>query len=178
MGNLAKFEEIYSQHWEKLYAFCFKLTRDEHLSENIVQEVFTDLWERRHKLQISSIESFLFRAVKNQIFKEYRNNTFEVALIEEQFEDYVQESSCALETELMDQLYLLLEELPPKRKAILMMNKLEDMDLEQIAERLNLSKQTVKNQLSSAVQQLKLKAGKLSVCLIPLLVALLHFIIS
>ncbi|WP_207422247.1 RNA polymerase sigma factor [Desertivirga brevis] len=178
MSNLAKFEEIYSQHWEKLYAFCFKLTHDEYLSENIVQEVFTDLWERRGMLQISSIESFLFRAVKNQIFKEYRKKSFDVTILDEQFEDYIQENEPTLEAELIDKLYLLLDELPPKRKEILIMNKLENLDIEQIAERLNLSKQTVKNQLSAALQQLKFKANNLHACLIPLLLALLHFIIS
>lgn len=178
MSGLAKFEEIYSQHWEKLYAFCFKLTRDEHLSENIVQEVFTDLWERRSKIHILSVENFLFRAVKNQIFKEYRKQTFSTTMLEEQFEDYVQESAASSESDILDKLYMLLDELPPKRKEILIMNKLDELDIQQIADRLNLSKQTVKNQLSSALQQLRLKANNLSVCFIPIITALLYFIIS
>ncbi|EOR93853.1 RNA polymerase ECF-type sigma factor [Arcticibacter svalbardensis MN12-7] len=156
-----KFKIIYTQYWEKLYAFCFKMTHDEHLSQNIVQDVFTDLWERINDLQILSIESYLFRAVKNQVFKEYRKKQFDTTTIDTEFEDYLIENLTAIDTELVDKLYNLLDKLPAKRKEILMMNKLDEMDIDQIANKLNLSKQTVKNQITSGLKQLKVHAGEI-----------------
>ena len=157
-----KFELIYTQHWEKLYAFCFKMTRDEHLSQNIVQDVFADLWERISGLQILSIENYLFRAVKNQVFKEYRKKRFDTTTIDIEFEDYLIENLPAFDTEMVDKLYNLLDKLPAKRKEILMMNKLDEMNIDQIAIKLNLSKQTIKNQITSGLKQLKVHAGEIA----------------
>ncbi len=162
MKDLKSFESIYIQHWEKLYAFCFKMTGDQYLSQNIVLDIFTDLWDRRDKVNILSIENYLFRAAKNQVLKEYRKKRFDTVVIEEKFENYLVENTSSLEPELLDKLYSLLEHLPEKRKEILIMSKLEEMDKAQISAKLNLSKQTVKNQVSSALKQLRLHAGETS----------------
>jgi RNA polymerase sigma-70 factor (ECF subfamily) len=153
MENISDFEHIYKQYWEKLYAFSFKMTRDSHLAQNIVQDVFIDLWER--KKEPESVEHYLFRAVKNQILKHYRNNRFDPALLEEKLEAYLVENGTTDESEIAQKLYDSLEKLPEKRKEILVMNKLEEKNIDQIAEELNLSKQTVKNQLTSAIKQLR-----------------------
>ena len=172
MKDLKDFEQIYIQHWEKLYAFCFKMTRDSHISQNIVQDIFTDLWERRANLNINAIESYLFRSAKNQVFKAYRAKTFDTTPLDERFDDYQIENAAQEESERIDQLYALLENLPEKRKEILMMNKLEQMDIEQIALKLNISKQTVKNQISTAIKQLRYEATELSAVLLIILLSL------
>ena len=167
MTDLQDFESVYTSHWEKLYAFCFRLTRDEHLSQNIVQDIFTDLWERKETLQVLSIENYLFRAAKNQVLKEYRRKRFDTTVIEEKFEDYFIDHIPVLETELLNKLYVLLDHLPEKRKEILIMSKIEEKGIEQIAAELNISKQTVKNQISSALKQLRFHAEKASGLVIP-----------
>lgn len=172
MKDLKDFEQIYIQHWEKLYAFCFKMTRDAHTSQNIVQDIFTDLWERRAELHIDSVENYLFRSAKNQVFKAYRAKKFDTTPLDERFDDYQVENSHPEETERMDRLYALLETLPEKRKEILMMSKLDQMDIEQIAIQLNISKQTVKNQISTALKQLRYEAGELSMLLLIILMRL------
>lgn len=156
MISLKDFEHIYIRHWEKLYAFCFSMTHDEHIAQNLVQDIFTDLWERRKEVRIISIEHYLFRAAKNQVLKEYRRKKLNTTLIEDRFENYLIDNVEVLDAELIDKLYKLLENLPEKRKEILVMNKIKEMDIEEIATTLNLSKQTVKNQISSALKQLRI----------------------
>ena len=168
MKDLRKFEQIYIHNWEKLYAFCYKMTRDNDLSQNIVQDLFTDLWERKEEVQILSIENYLFRAAKNQVLKEYRRNKFDTTSLDESFEHYLVEHSPVGETELVDKLHNLLQHLPDKRKEILIMNKLDQMDIEEIALLLNISKQTVKNQISTALKQLKFHAKAISILLFTL----------
>lgn len=178
MISLKNFEYIYIHHWEKLYSFCFKMTRDEYISQNIVQDIFTDLWERREKVNILSIENYLFRAAKNQVLKEYRKKKIDTTNIEEQFEDYVVEHISTFETELLDKLYVMIENLPEKRKEILVMNKIKQMDIAEIATSLNLSKQTVKNQISSALKQLRADAEAAPGLVIPFgIYLIIHFII-
>lgn len=149
------FEKIYNDYWEKLTAFSLKMTQDEQLAQNVVQDVFIDLWERREEVSIASVENYLFRAVKNQIFKSYRNEKFDKTILEDKFENYLIENLSTIESDLTDKIYALLDTLPEKRKEILLMNKLQDMNIDQIALELDLSKQTVKNQISSALKQLR-----------------------
>ena len=167
MIDLKNFEFIYIHHWEKLYAFCFRMTRDEYVAQNIVQDIFTDLWERRKEVSILSIQNYLFRAARNQVLKEYRKKKFDTTAIDEKLEDYLIDNISSIDSELMDRLYALLENLPVKRKEILIMNKIQEIGIDDIATELNISRQTVKNQLSSALKQLRFDAGESSGLIIP-----------
>ena len=143
------------------------MTRDEYVAQNIVQDIFTDLWERRKEVSILSIQNYLFRAARNQVLKEYRKKKFDTTTIDEKLEDYLIDNIASIDSELMDRLYALLENLPVKRKEILIMNKIQEIGIDDIATELNISRQTVKNQLSSALKQLRFDAGESSGLIIP-----------
>lgn len=162
MKNPATFKIIYLKYWEKLTAFSFNMTKDKDLAQNIVQDVFIDLWERRNEVEIIAIESYLFRAVKNQVFKHYQNNRFDKTIIEDKFEDYIIDNFSSIDPEITDLLYNVIEQLPEKRKEVLLMHKIQDMSIDQIALELKLSKQTVKNQISSALKQLRIELKDLT----------------
>ena len=155
MKNPEIFEQTYTQYWKKLNAFSYTMTQDKDLAQNIVQDVFIDLWERKDDLNINAIEPYLFRAVKNQVFKHYQNNHFDKTVLEDQFEDYIIDNFASIDPEVMDSLYSLLDKLPEKRKEVLLMYKFQDMSIDMIADELGISKQTVKNQISSALKQLR-----------------------
>jgi RNA polymerase sigma-70 factor (family 1) len=162
MKTTQEFEELYSNYWEKLYIFAYKMTGDTYLSKNIIQDVFTNLWERRNDVKISSVENFLFRAVKNQVLKSYREQKINVTRIDATVEKILEESSAYSEINIGDFLNPLLHKLPEKRREILLMNKLQEMNIDQISEELQISKQTVKNQLSSALRQIRVELTQLS----------------
>jgi len=149
------FEVIFSRFWEKLYAFSFKMTLDQELSKNIVQDIFIDLWERRDKTRINNMESYLFQSVKFQVFNYYRDKKMNREILQDKFDDYIVDSQEILNHDLLDRLERSLNKLPEKRGAILRMNKIQNLPVEEIALQLNLSKQTVKNQLSQAFKQIK-----------------------
>ncbi|QWX83472.1 sigma-70 family RNA polymerase sigma factor [Cellulophaga sp. HaHaR_3_176] len=162
MKTPQEFEKIYSNYWEKLYVFAFKMTGDTNLSKNIIQDVFTNLWERRADVKIISIENFLFRAVKNQVLKSFREQKFNTTALDETIEKFIEDTPEYSPSNYTEYLNPLLDKLPEKRREILLMNKLQEMNIDQIAEELNLSKQTVKNQLSSALRQIKVELTQLS----------------
>lgn len=155
MKNPEIFEKTYTEYWKKLNAFSYTMTQDKDLAQNIVQDVFIDLWERKDELNILAIEPYLFRAVKNQVFKHYQNNRFDKTVLEDKFEDYIIDNFTSIDPEVMDLLYSLLDKLPEKRKEVLLMYKFQDMSIDQIAKELGISKQTVKNQISSGLKQLR-----------------------
>ena len=149
------FEDIFAQYWVKLYAFSFKMTSNRELSKNIVQNIFIDLWERRNEVQINNLENYLFQSVKFQVFNHYRNQKMNREILQDKFDDYVLENHEIINHDLLNKLDKSLDKLPEKRGIILRMNKIQNLPIEEIALQLNLSKQTVKNQLSQAFKQLK-----------------------
>lgn len=176
MKNPVNFDEVYRQHWEKLYVFCLKLTNDEDLSKNIVQDIFVDLWQRQEKTSISDISAYLFGAAKKQILKAYRRKQFDTRVLEDCFEDYLVENSNEADNPLIEKLYKLLDTLPIKRREIVILNKLEQLKIDEIAARLNVSPQTVKNQLTTALKQMKIGAAQLSVISLPPFLPALFFL--
>ncbi len=149
------FEEFFTQYWERLYCYCYKMTSDNDLSQNIVQNIFTDLWERRNKIHIQDVDKYLFKSVKYQLFNHYRNGKINREILLDKFEEYIEENNESADHKLIDNLEKALNKLPEKRCRIVKMNKIHDMSIEEIATSLSISKQTVKNQLTVAVKQLR-----------------------
>ncbi|GET25632.1 RNA polymerase sigma factor [Prolixibacter sp. NT017] len=154
-GEYKAFEVLFGRFWERLYAFSFKMTSDRELSQNIVQDIFIDVWERRHVLEIRNIESYLFKAVKFQVFNYYRDRKMNREVLQDRFEDYTLEHQEKLNHDLLSRLEESLRKLPEKRGVIFRMSKIQNLPVDEIACQLNLSRQTVKNQLSQAFKQLK-----------------------
>ncbi len=149
------FETAFSQYWDRLFSYCYKMTMDNESSQNIVQNVFVDLWEKREKIKILSLENYLFRAVKYQIFNFYRDKKFKREVLQDKFDEFIEDDQKITDSALVDQLRNALNNLPEKRGEIIYMNKLQNMSIGEIASQLELSKQTVKNQLHLAIKQIK-----------------------
>ena len=147
------FHKLVNEYWERLYIFAFKLTSNRELSQSIVQNVFIDLWEKRQPAEIIQLESYLFQAVKFQVFKAYRDNKMNVEILREKFEYYLAEHENEYEPELILRLHQAIDRLPDRCREIFHLNRFHEQSIDQIAEQLNLSRQTVKNQLSRAFQQ-------------------------
>ena len=150
------FELIYGRYCERLLSFALKLSGNRELSEQIVQDLFVSLWERRESLVVHSLENYLFKCVKYQLFRWSRNEQVKSFFLVEQMEVYVDDNLPETDLELLSLLAKAIEQLPEKRRRILMMSKMSEMTPDEIASLLNLSRQTVKNQLSQAMKQLRL----------------------
>ena len=155
MNTEADFKQVYCSYWNKLYAFSLKMTGDVHLAQNAVQDVFTSLWSRWDQVVIETMDNYLFRAVKNQIFKQYRDQGRLVLSLEGIREAELTANGLEEENQMAQKLKALIDALPPRRKEIVLMSKQHRMSIKQISEELDLSQQTVKNQVSIAVKQLK-----------------------
>ncbi|MBD2723101.1 RNA polymerase sigma factor [Hymenobacter armeniacus] len=71
--NEAAFEEVYNRYWQRLYALARYKTDGKETAEEIVQDLFLTLWAGRQQLQLtSSLETYLFTAVKYKVIKYYK----------------------------------------------------------------------------------------------------------
>lgn len=138
------------------------------MAQDIVQDVFTKLWDKRENVTIDTNEkSYLFQAVKNRSLEmlrkrkndvevskaDYNNINFGNSGIEEEAKNYM----------LKEFLYKSIRQLPPKCQEIFVMNKVNGLTYNEIALDLDISVKTVENQIGKAYRKLReLMEGRLS----------------
>jgi RNA polymerase sigma-70 factor (family 1) len=154
------FSEIFRQHEHKLYTLALKLTKSDQLAKDIIQDVFLKLWDQRNLISsIINIEAWLYRVTENKIIDFLRKASADNRLKEkiwDQLQQIVNESEQYLAAKEYNQIILkAIDQLPPQRKLIYQLNKENGMNYREIADELHLSKHTVKNQLSTAVQSVR-----------------------
>lgn len=149
------------QYYEiPLKTLALRLLKDEVHAQDILQEVFIVFWEARHRIEeINNIEAYLFTMTRNKIMDALRKVSVDEKLKDQLWESMKTESNDNAENieakELQEILAKAIEELPPKRKQIYLLKNEEGISYQDIAEKMNISQHTVKNQLSSAIGSIR-----------------------
>lgn len=171
-GDSKAFEEIFNRYWKRLYAYAFRIYEEEKICEDIVQEVFINLWERKSSAEILNLEGYLFRAIKYRLANHIRNLKFtrvhENVLSEIPYTD---SASRKMEFEdFRDELFQSIDNLPPRCRQIFLLSRVDHLSNAEIAEKFNISKRTVETHISNALKILK---DHLPTCQIPLIISTL-----
>lgn len=160
-GDMAAFDAIYEQYSKRLYAFVFRYLKQEADTEEIVQEVFLKLWESRKKIDVyASFDSFLFTIAYNNTITLLRKKVNEKKYLEHLINRQQFNNADALIDEIHfreinRQVKLLIDELTPRQKEIFLLSREEGLTHAEIAEKLHISVNTVKNHLVAALAFLK-----------------------
>ncbi|MDR1098253.1 MAG: RNA polymerase sigma-70 factor [Tannerella sp.] len=159
------FEKIYKLYYPKLFGFARNYIPVDEDAENIVQDVFLILWEKRNEIEISyTLTSWLFTLIKNKCLNFLRHKLIEdeykVQIQEElSFKLYALESldySYQSEKELEDRIRQAIDALPERCREIFIKNRMEGMKYKEIAEELSISVNTVENQMVTALKKLRI----------------------
>lgn len=151
MISRTEYEDAVMQYSNALYRYMFKLIGDKSEAENWVQEAYTILWEKRHKVTVPKIKSFLFTTAYRKMIDAYRRNK-----LQERFLD--QDSLLISSDNQYDEKQLLevaFARIKPKHKAVILLRDYEGYDYESIAEITELSLANVKVTLFRARKALK-----------------------
>lgn len=177
-GGHDAFSIIYERYNKLLYATAFRYVKERTTAENIVQNVFTKLWECRGDIMITvNLRNYLFTMVKNSILNYARNENVALVKNYEIAQTRTNVDNSLMETIERNQLVGLLdkaiEELPDQKQVVCRMKR-EGHSNQEIAETLNISINTVKTHYAQAVKILREYIFKyyLFTILITLLVAL------
>lgn len=160
-GSVKAFNAIYELYARRLYAFCLKYTKSRQNAEEIVEDTFVWVWNNRDSIkQEPSLKSLLFLKTKHLLINAYRKVVN--SPIYEDYMDYLDHNgndtvadSPMEYDEFMKQLDECISQLPKAQQQIIRLSKFEQLANKDIAEQLNYSEQTVKNQLSIGLKQLK-----------------------
>lgn len=160
-GDEKAFEIIFKKYYQSLCLFSRQFLNDDELAEESVQVIFVKIWEKRFSLSIdSSLESYLFRAVRNHCFNELQHKKTEYRYAQKMLEDSKHEIKTEeyfLEPGLKEQIEVAIGLLPPKRKEIFRLSREEGMKYKDIAEQLEISIKTVEAQMGLALKFLREK---------------------
>jgi RNA polymerase sigma-70 factor (family 1) len=159
-GDRAAFTEVYKRYAESLAGFAFSKLYDLDDARDVLHDLFVKLWEDRFTLSVNdNLRSFLFSAIRYKIVDKIRRNVTRQeynillhALAEPQANGIEQQLEAKELQALVDDS---LEQLPAKTKLIYQLSRNEHLSITEIARQLNLSEQTVKNQLSIALKHLR-----------------------
>jgi RNA polymerase sigma-70 factor, ECF subfamily len=164
-GNESLFEELFREYYARLCGYALKYVWEKDQAEEIVQDLFFNLWNKRATLVITiSVEAYLFRSVRNSCFNYLKHMN-----VRDQHADYIKEttqhfSGSVQESmelmELQEQIDKAIEEMPPERKKIFMMSRSEGLKYKDIAEKLDISIKTVEAQMGKALEFLREKLAE------------------
>lgn len=159
------FTAIYNRYWEKMFALAARKVDDLHDAEEIVQEIFVSLWNKRENLQItSSFNNYLAVSVKYRVIK-----TLARQQIHKRFENSEMNNISILDNSTMeyldfDELKSKLEhyvsELPEKCRLVYQLSREAGFSQKQIAEKMSISEKTVEAHLSKAIKTLRIRLNK------------------
>lgn len=163
-GDHHAYAYLYDRFWPVLYMYARKMTDDKEEAQDILQEVFTRLWDKCGQINLTgSLSSYLYAAVRYQLFdlndrKKIRANYINSlqCFIDEGV--YITDEHIR-EKELAAQIEKEIASLPPKMREVFELSRNTDMTYKKIGEQLHISDKTVKKQVGNAVKILRLKLG-------------------
>ena len=160
-GDMAAFDAIYNTYCHKLHEFVIRYVKQEEDAEGIVQEVFIKIWEARNKIDVyASFEAFLFTIAYNTTISLLRKRV-SVSKSSEYLKSLQQIDTA---DQVIDEIYFnelnqkvqsLLKQLTPRQKEIYLLSREEGLTHKEIAKKLNISENTVKNHLVTSLKYLK-----------------------
>ncbi|MFC3199126.1 RNA polymerase sigma-70 factor [Parapedobacter deserti] len=171
-GEEQAFTEIYHRYWDKLLAIAYMHTRDKPNAEELVQEVFVSLWNRRASLDIRFLDNYLAVAIKFAVFKHLHRNRRHTEIEH----TYAEGDAFQLDEERIDAQFLkeylegVVEQLPERCRLVFRYSRDEYKSNAEIAQQLSISEKAVEANITRAIKILRLSLRKAGLSLLYFLI--------
>ncbi|WP_316822802.1 RNA polymerase sigma-70 factor [Pedobacter gandavensis] len=157
------FNEIYSRYWEVVYAIACKKLNNREEAKDVVHDLFMIIWQKRHSLKITTtFIGFIYTILKNKLTDLSRRQSLRIKH-DVEFLNITEETDNSLfeqysTKEMANHLRLEIQRMPVGMRTVFEMSREEELSVNEIAGKLSISSQTVKNQITSALKRLRLKS--------------------
>lgn len=166
LGDQKALELLFAIYFPRLNDFACKVVRDDVISQDIVQEVFVKIWEKRAEIEPINLEAFLFRLVRNRCIDYIKhlkviNNRMQEIQISSKYEelyriDFVgDEPYVLIEQELKQKIEKTIESLPERCREVFILSRMNGLKNKEIAEKLDINIKNVERHLSRAMQSFR-----------------------
>lgn len=154
-GNKKSFEDLYKQYFQALINYGFRITKNENLIEDAVQELFISIWNNRTNLsEVNEVKFYLFRSLKNRILRQLEKDIFDKSDDIDVYLDFlnsISEEQKKIDSEQFDAnletLQRAIAHLPIRQQEVINLKYYHDFTLDEIAKLMNVNKQSVSNLL-------------------------------
>ena len=170
------FDYLFEQYKKRIYIYVFKIVKSSFIAEEITQEIFIKLWLFSDRLsEINNLDGFVFKIVRNHTLNHLRKVAYDDRLLKEilaftaREQNNIDEKITATDYQLLVQKAL--DCLSPQRRLVYELSRKKGLNHEEIANQLDLSKNTVKNHIGSALKHIQnyLSKNGISVAILLLL---------
>ena len=159
-GNEKAFIQLYETYKDVIYAYSLKLLKSQANAEEILQDVFMKVWQKRETLDTSlSFKSYLYTIARNKCFdfleKAANNSKLRETLFYQSQKSFVPADLKLIESDfekIKEEAY---NTLPSKRREIFVLSRENGMTYDEIGEQLGISTSTVKTQMSKALESMR-----------------------
>ena len=184
-GNPSAFKDVFRLLYPRLKGYCKLFISDDNKVEDLIQETFITLWEKRNSIKTDrSVESYLFVILRNNCLNFLRkekleNNTLsidmeEVSELQYLYQiDFLGKEEKSMEEQLVESFQEAVEELPDKMKQVFKLCKIDGRKQKEVADEMGISKKMVEKHIAKAKEQIRDKLIKQYPTLIILIIMLL-----
>ncbi len=158
--NSSNFEELFNEYYTALCRYAIRFVHHPEIAEEIVQDQFIYLWEKRNALTIhTSVKAYLYASVKNKSIDYLRSRFAKVLFVNEELSYEIKTTfdphSTLEDQELSEIITKAIKALPEKCSIIFSMKRFGELSNKEIAVALNISEKTVENQITIAFKKLR-----------------------
>ncbi|MCE6989570.1 RNA polymerase sigma factor [Dyadobacter sp. CY323] len=153
------FSEVYKRFWRPLFQSARYKVKSEEIAEELLQDMFLNLWEKRTTLQIENLGAYLFGVLKYQIVNHYRALFLAekyADFTQSQLDGYVHDADLAVNIQdIVSVFNEVLQQLPPKTSRVFHMSRLEFKTNREIAAALDITERTVEHHITQSLKLLR-----------------------
>lgn len=159
-GDRKAFALIYDRYWDEVYQMIYTRLQDEEATKDIVQNIFVNLWLMRKEIYVeNSLGAYFNTAARNRAYSYYKkqqatftqNNQFHQQQVQHSVENNIE--AAELEHLFKEEI----NEMPETMREAFILSRESNKSIREIAEQLGLSEQTIKNNISLALERLRKK---------------------
>jgi RNA polymerase sigma-70 factor (family 1) len=155
------FKGVFDDNYDYVRNYLYYLSGDIALSEDLVQDVFLQLWEKLDEVRIETVRSLLFIIARNSFLKARRRQKYDLKFRSTYFENVENKSpEYLMELEEFDKkLQAVISKMPEKCRLVFLLNRIDDMTYREIAKSLGITVKAVEKNMSRALSIIKKELG-------------------
>jgi RNA polymerase sigma-70 factor (family 1) len=159
-GNDAAFHKIFLHYSDRIYTFILNKTKSEDIAQELTQEIFIKIWVNRNQLaNVDNYAAYIFKMAAHQAYMHFRKASRDHRVANEWYHRIEQLRNTTEEwmdaREHQDLISRAVQQLPPQRRKIYELSRMNGLSHAEIAKELNISPSTVNNQLNEALKSIR-----------------------
>lgn len=159
-GDHESFALLFRRYYEPLIQYGSKLTSNNDLLEDCIQELFTELWQNKSQTQVQSVKAYLFKSLKYKLYRAHQkrttgpfNENFNESLFELSHENFL--VGREQDAEKTARVLKALEQLSNRQKEIIYLKFYQELNYDEVSEIMNINYQAARNLLYQSIKSLK-----------------------